>query len=324
MPAVERPKTRRLRARRVHREALLSNLAAEQRPVAEQLFAGGLPAVRSAIAKQNEERARGGEGPIAAEPLLAMAEQLWPRVRAAEWRDRAEAALDHLDDLDLRDLRAVVSQADGAARSEASRALAAKLRDALTERVTQDHAAWLAELDATLDVGRVVRALRVSSRPPKAGAPLPLEVAARLSEAAGAALTADATSERWVAVLEALAVSPVRDRVVPASLPTTVDDDLRSAVARLGSLLPKVAHIFDIEPAPAGRPRPERRRPRARPGPRSAATESRPGVPTAGRGEPGPTAPEAETRAPDPVPPAELTAELAEADSPTRGSGQDR
>ncbi|MGE3619482.1 MAG: hypothetical protein AB7L84_03375 [Acidimicrobiia bacterium] len=263
MPAVERPKAKRLRPGRVHRKALLDSLPDEQRPIAEQLLSGGLPAVRAAIAKQNEERAASGEEPIAEAGLVGLAERLWPRVRVADWRDRAEAALADVDELDLRDLRSVVSQSEGSARDEDSRAVAAQLREALAVRVDKEHSAWLAELAATLEVGRVVRALRVSSRPPKAGAPLPAELTNQLTAAAGAALTADAGPDRWIAVLDALALSPVRDRVIPESLPVDLADEVRSTIARLATRIPKVAHIFEITPDPTiPRPRPERRKPR--------------------------------------------------------------
>lgn len=263
MPVVERPKAKRLRPGKAHRTALLEGLPEEQRPIAEQVVLGGLPAVRQAIDKQNEERAAAGEPAIAAGPLVDMAEKLVPKVRAAEWRDRAEAAQRDLDVLDLRDLRSVVSAADAAAKDEESRAMAAALREGLKTRVDAEHEAWLAELVATLDVGRIVRALRVSSRPPKAGTPLPPEVAARLIEGSGAALTADAGAERWVAVLDALAFSPVRDKVIPTSLPVEVHPDLKATIARLATRIPKIAHIFEIEPDPsAPRPKPERRRPK--------------------------------------------------------------
>ena len=133
--------------------------------------------MRQAIEKQNAERTAAGDTPIAAGPLLELAEQLVPKVRAAEWRDRAEAAQRDLEVIDLRDLRSVVSAADAAAKDDETRALAQALREGLVTRADAEHQAWLAELTATVDVGRIVRALRLSSRPPKAGAPLPPELA---------------------------------------------------------------------------------------------------------------------------------------------------
>mgnify|MGYP001501438946 CR=1 FL=1 len=274
VPVVERPKAKRLRAGKAHRSALLDALPEAERPIAEQVVLGGLPAVRQAIEKQNAERAAGGEPPIAAGPLLEVAERLVPRVRTAEWRDRAEAAQRDLEVLDLRDLRSVVSTADAAAKDDETRALAQQLREGLAARVEAEHAAWLEELRATLGVGRIVRALRLSSRPPKAGVPLPADLSGQLVEQAGAALTADAAAERWVAVLDALAFSPVRDKVIPASLPAQLHDDVRALITRLGSRIPKIAHIFEISPDPsAPRPKPERRRPKKKP---SRAAEASP------------------------------------------------
>jgi hypothetical protein len=120
--------------------------------------------------------------------------------------------------------------------------------------------------------GRVVRALRLSSRPPKAGSPLPPDLAGQLIQATEAALTADTAPQRWATVLDALAYSPIRRRVVPHSLPTRVGPELRTTIARFGVQLPEIDHIFDIEPeaAPAReRPRPPRRAPRKPPVPNS-------------------------------------------------------
>jgi hypothetical protein len=262
MPVVERPKAKRLRAGKAHRNTLLESLPEEQRPIAEQVVLGGLPAVRQAIEKQNAERTAAGESAIAAGPLLDLAEKLVPKVRAAEWRDRAEAAQRDLENLDLRDLRSVVSTADAGAKDDESKALAQTLKDGLTARVDAEHATWLAELTATVDVGRIVRALRISSRPPKAGSPLPTDLAARLTAGAGEALTADAAPERWVAVLDALAFAPVRDKVIPASLPKELHADVQATIARLATRIPKIAHIFEITPdRSAPRPKTERRRP---------------------------------------------------------------
>jgi hypothetical protein len=309
VPTVERPKAKRLRAAKVHRTALLESLPEEQRPVAEQLLLGGLPAVRQAIEKQNAERAAAGESAIAPGPLVDMAEKLAPKVRAAEWRDRAEAAKKDLEQLDLRDLRSVVSAAGDAGKDPEARALADELKAGLAGRVDAEHALWIEELTATVDVGRVVRALRLSSRPPKAGSPLPAELSARLVASAGEALAADASGERWIAVLDALAFSPVRDKVIPASLPSELPDDVRATIARLATRIPKIAHIFEIEPdRSAPRPKVERRRPAkkkpagggrggkapASPAPETAAA-SGPEEPVASAPEPeaSPAAPEA-------------------------------
>jgi hypothetical protein len=243
----------------VHRKAVLDALPPEQRPIAEQVLQGGIPAVRQAIERQNATAKEEGKPEIRAGPLLALAEQLLPGLRMAEWRDRAEAAMADVDEIDLRDLRSVVVAADASARDEETRALAVQLREALARRVDEEHKTWLHDLTAALDAGRVVRALRLSSRPPKAGSIFPRDLATRLSGATGASLTADASGERWAAVLDALAFSPVRRSVTPQSLPSEPGEELLTEVKKLASRLPEIATAFGIEAAPEPGPRPRRR-----------------------------------------------------------------
>ncbi len=262
-----KPKAKRLRPGRAHRKVALDALAPEEQVIAEQVLRGGVPAVRQAVEKMNEEAKAAGRAEVKAEPLLAVAERLLPALRAAEWRDRAEAAVADLDELDLRDLRSVVVAADTGAKDDEGRALAAQLREGLARRVDQEQAAWLAEIAETLGDGRVVRALRLSSRPPKAGAPLPPDLAAKLTEAASAALTADTVTDRWATVLDALSFSPARLTVVPASKPTEPSAELVAAITRVAGRIPKVAEAFGIEaPADTGRRRPRAGGKGAKPG----------------------------------------------------------
>lgn len=261
-PVEEKPKPKRLRPHRVHRKAVLDTLEVHERPIAEEVLKGGLPAVRQAIQKQNEQAKAEGRPEVDPAQLEAMAERLLPRLRTAEWRDRADAALADIDELDLRDLRTVVVAADSGAKDDETRALAQQLREGLERRIEADQAAWLAELAALLADGRVVRALRVSSRPPKAGVPLPTELSTRLVAAANASLTADTPVERWVTVLDALSLSPVHGRVVPDSVPVHPSDELKAAVAAAGQRVPLVAQALGVEPIAGGKPmRPPRRTP---------------------------------------------------------------
>jgi hypothetical protein len=176
-------------------------------------------------------------------------------LRAAEWRDRAEAALADLDELDLRDLRSVIGAAEGAARDDEARALATQLREGLARRVDEEQSSWLKEIASTLTEGRVVRALRLSSRPPKAGEPLPADLATRLVDAASAALASDTPADRWVTVLDALSFSPVHLRVEPASVPAEPGEALLTAVRASAARVPQIAARFGIDPSEAPAPR---------------------------------------------------------------------
>jgi hypothetical protein len=278
-----KPKPKRLRPGRTHRKAAIDALSPAEQVIAEQVLMGGIPAVRQAVAKQNEQAKLAGGRPVAADPIVAIAERLLPALRAAEWRDRAEAALADLDDLDLRDLRSVVVAADGGAKDDEGRALAEQLRAGLARRQEQEHTAWLDELRTTLAEGRIVRALRLSSRPPKAGAPLPADLAGQLTDGASAALSADTFDDRWATVLDAVSFSPVRLNVAPASKPESPSEALVAIVTRFASRVPKVAESFGIEPTSEsasrrrggrGRPKPKAKTPPPPPPPPVAPTAS--------------------------------------------------
>jgi hypothetical protein len=249
------PKPARLRPGRAHRNAVLADLPEEQKPIAEQILRGGIPGVRQALEKQNAAARAEGLPEVKADALLGLAERLLPRLRAAEWRDKADAALAGVSEIDLRDLRTVVVAADTAARDEDSRELAQQLRDALAARVDGEHAAWLAELRELMRDSRTVRALRLSSRPPKAGAPLPADISEQLAAAASAGLSADITQDRWATLVDAVAFSPVRLTVVPAGRPTEASDELTATIARIGTRVPQIAELFGITPTPATPPR---------------------------------------------------------------------
>src|SRR5437868_2649642 len=263
-----RPRPKRLSAGRAHRDALIASLPPEQVPVAEQLLKGGIPAVRQALQTQNEQAKGSGSPEIGAEPIVALAEELLPRLKAAEWRDRAEAAVGQADEVSLRDLRAVVAGADTVARDTDSRELAAKLRDALERRSTAERQAWVDEVTSALDDGRVVRALRISGRPPEAGARLPSELAGRLSDAAGAAMGSDAAPDRWAAVLDAVTASPVRSSVKPVGLPPDPGEDLLKTARQAAGRVPALAPMLRMETKPPiPRPPTPPRRPPAPPRP---------------------------------------------------------
>ena len=255
------PKAPRLRPSRTHRNAAVKALPDEQRLVGRILLHGGIPGLRAEIARQNEAAGSAGEPEIPAEILLTLGERLQPGLHAAEWRDRAEAAEAGLAEVDLRDLRSVVVAAESGARGDEARSLAERLRSGLAERVEREHEAWLAEVVRVLGEGRVVRALRLSSRPPKAGAPMPRDLLDRLAEAAAAGMTADTGQDRWGTMLDAVASSPVHERVVPAGLPAEPNKDLLVLVRRFSLRVPAIAAAFGVEPAPAPTNRRRRRAP---------------------------------------------------------------
>jgi len=254
----QRPKAKRIRPQRVNVDAVLAELPEAQRAIAEKVLNGGVPAVRAAIEEQNKKAVAEGREKIPADGLIQIAENLLPRLRVAEWRDKALAAEAVIQEVDLRDLRGIVVSADQlVAIDEATRALVAKMKQALVVRQETETKNWLEDVAAATNVGRVVRALRLSSQPPKAGHPFPAPLAQQLADATVAGLTADAPAERWIALLEAAAFSPVHNKVLPAAAPTAVTEELTKTVVRLSPLMPQIATLFGITVDPKARaPRP--------------------------------------------------------------------
>jgi hypothetical protein len=230
-----------------------------------------MAAVRQRLREDNARSKAAGKPEMPEATVLKMAEDLLPQLRVADWRDRAEAAQRQLAHLDLRDLRSVVAASEDplVVRDESTRALAAELKTALGVKQEEELNLWLADVEAAVDVGRVVRALRLSAMPPKAGVPFPTPLGAKLGTATNAALTADDPSDRWIAVLEAAAFSPIRTLVTPAAAPAQPSPELVATVKRLGPLLPQVAVLFGIEvPEKAPTPKPLRQQPRKKEAPR--------------------------------------------------------
>ncbi|HLH46793.1 MAG TPA: hypothetical protein VKV25_06500 [Acidimicrobiales bacterium] len=267
--------------------------------MAEQLLRGGIPAVRTAIHLEREKASAEGRPAPQAEQLLALAEELLPRLKAAEWRDRAEAASKASDEISLRDLRSVVAGAD-LARDDETRELAATLRASLERRLAAGREEWQAEIGRHLEEGRIVRAVRLAGRPPEAGARLSGELAARLAHAAGAALNADVAPDRWLAVLEAVVASPVRREVKPAGLPTQASPEVLHAARQQVGRVPALAPMLGVTmPPPPGPSRPAAGTARAARRPPRGPAASRPRPPAAAGTPPAPDEPDAELAPPD-------------------------
>ncbi len=308
----QRPKAKRLKPGRKHRNIVLAELPEAQRAVAERVLQGGVPAVRQAVNEQNARLKSEGKEEIPAAGLLAIAEQLQPKLRVAEWLDRADAALADLEELDLRDLRSVVASGEDpmVARDETTREISAKLKEGLVVKQDKELSLWFGDIDAAMGVGRVVRALKLSSQPPKAGVRFPAELAGKLAAAATGNLTADAMPDRWVAVLEAVAFSPIRALVQPTGKPSQVNDELLATVKRVGPLLPQIAALFGVDVDAKAQPKPLRPT-----RPTTPAKKAAPKPPT----PPAATAPKATAPAAAEVveAPAETVAEVVEAPAET-------
>ena len=249
----------------VFRNAALADLRPEQIPVAEQLIKGGIPSVRQAIQEQNTRARAEGRPEVTEAPLMAMAEELRPIINLATWKDRASVARNSGKDTPLRELRSIVASASTVTLDEEGAEMLASLKSSLTERVTALRERWVERITTSLDEGRVVDAVRASIRAPEPSARLSAELAVRLADAAGQAMSADATPEAWLALLEVVVECPVRRTVKPAGIPAGADEALLAEARKAAGHVPELARLLGIPiPPPPGPRRPVAARPAGR------------------------------------------------------------
>ena len=279
--APPKPKAKKLKPGRVHRKAFIETLPEEQRVIADQVSRGGIAAVRKEIEAQNQRATQGGGEEVRADALITLAEALLPQLKIAEWRDRADAALETIDDVDIRDLRTVLVAAEDSARDDESRELTEQIRSGLNQRVEKAQVEWQDEIRSALKEDRVVRALRLSSRPPKAGSPLPPDIAETLTVQANEALGGDVSQQRLGIVLEAIAFSPVRPYVALAQIPAEPGKELIDVITKISDRIPEIAKRFGIDPVK--RSRGKRRKGKSRPKPPTNASETPEGSADGGR-----------------------------------------
>jgi hypothetical protein len=257
----KRPRATRLRPGNVHRAAVLEALKPEERVLAEKALEGGIGAVRKAVNAQNEQLKKDGKPQINANSLVDLVVEMLPRLRIAEWRDGVDAVEKIIDTVDLRDLRAIVAKSNDPTllKDATLNDKRDELRAALERRQAEETQHWTEDLQAAVNVGRIVAALKIAAQPPKADLRPSDDIRRRLIELTLEQLSPLSTSERWIVVLEALAFAPIHNDVVPAALPAKISAELTTTVQRLAPAIPRIAALFGVAVDPKARmPRPLR------------------------------------------------------------------
>ena len=196
---------------------------------------------------------------------MALAEELRPVINLATWKDRASVARTAGKDTPLRELRSIVASASTVTLDEEGTEMVKALRASLTERITALRERWVERITTALDEGRVADAVRASIRPPEPSARLSAELAVRLSDAAGQAMSPETAPADWLALLEVVVECPVRRTVKPVGLPTDADEALLSEARKAAGLVPELARLLGIPiPPPPGPRRPATPRPSSR------------------------------------------------------------
>lgn len=249
-----RPEAKRLHPKETHRREVLESLLPEHRPIGEALMKGGLPAVRAAISEQNARATAAGEPETPVDATLKIAEGILPKLRVATWLDRAEAAIEISQEISLKDLRSILAAADRSAKNQQVTELANALTEVLNTRATAETEKWQQEVAAALEENRLVRALRLAAKLPDPAAKLPTEVAQQLVAKCNEEMSADTPSERWMVLIDAVAQSPIRRQVQPASLPNDATPELIEFAKENAGRIPALAQLTGVSVPPPPRP----------------------------------------------------------------------
>ena len=228
---------KRLKAKRSHRNSVIDSLPELHKPLAREVLSRGIPNLRKTL--NDMELPQGFDVEI-----LQYAEKINMQLKTAEWHDRADAVLKNSKEIDLRDFRSVVAAGGQWARSDELSTIQSQLETSLRERVDIEHQQWLSEIKKAIEDGKSVRALNLSSHPPKPGTPLPESIMEPLVDLANDSLDSDTASYRWCVVVQAVAFSPIRLKVVPKGIPERISDELVDTIKKLSERIPNIAGLF--------------------------------------------------------------------------------
>jgi len=207
------------------------------KPLAREVLSRGIPNLRKTL--KDMELPEGFDVEI-----LQYAEKVNKQLKTAEWQDRADAVLKNAKDIDLRDFRSVVAAGGQWARSDELSGIQSQLETSLRERIDFEHKQWLSEIKKAIEEGKSVRALNLSSHPPKPGTPLPENLMDPLVDLANNSLDSDTASHRWSVVVQAVAFSPIRLKVVPKGIPEPISDELVDTIKKLSDRIPNISGLF--------------------------------------------------------------------------------
>ena len=250
----------------IHRNALLATLSPEQLPVAEQLFRGGMPAVRTAVADQNKNATAQGRPTIDATTIERIAEDLLGRTALASWRDRATGALSMGKELRLRDLRAVVTSAKTVTLDEEGRAQLKELQASLNAKLEVLRTQWNEKLESAVASANVAEALRLIARPPDMSTRVSSDVATKVTTMVSEALHAAQEVAVWTELVTLAVETSIRRNIKPQGIPA--DDAAKALAIKNAGAIPEFAKLLGMKVPPPPPPTRAPARP-ARPARRS-------------------------------------------------------
>ena len=218
----------------------------------ERLAAGGIPAVRRAVAEERERarsraargHRRGDPGPRRTGCALGQAGDLAGPGGSGTRTTRPDLAPRPADD----------RRRGGAPRRDGEKSSTASSVRSWTRPLAELCTNWEEQYTHALEEGRVLQALRLSAQPPEPTARFPAGLVERLAASAGAAMTKTTPTERWLAIPRPPPARRFGGRFIRKVSPTIRSGEvLRRARLAAGSL-PALAPLLGLSMPPPPKP----------------------------------------------------------------------
>jgi hypothetical protein len=227
-----------------HKNALIESLALHEKPIAERLILGGIPAVRQAIAKQNENARRNNEPEVIEDKILSIAEELFPKIKSALWHDKLDAVFNNKNKVTPGDIRSVIAGAVITNKDDEQKV--EELKTLLNERIEHMRQGWTSEILEAIKNNDALAALSKSAKAPDPSLRISAELAGSIADFVGNRLVEISDPQEWLELIKTAVNSPVRSLIKVSVVP----DAVKSEAIKLAGSIPSITHVLGIKIPP--------------------------------------------------------------------------
>lgn len=235
----------------INTDSLMQSLSLQEKPIAEFLVKGGMPAVRAAIKKQNDEAKANNLPEVAEAALVSIAEKLLPQIRKAQWQDRATAALEAGSKCPIRELKSLLAAADlkDDSLKDQLHSLKTLVKSVTEEQISQ----WKSNLAEQASSGDVKVALELLATPPDRSAKIEASLLETVVNAVNAKLASEVEPDQWIEIVELIASSSLRTKVNVAKIPFDATGATVACAKKYSGFIPSLAPLLGLKIPPPPR-----------------------------------------------------------------------
>ncbi len=232
-------------------DALMESLSVQEKPIAEFLVKGGLPAVRAAIKKQNEEAKANNMPEVTETGLISIAEKLLPQIRRVQWEDRAASALLAGSRCPVRELKSLLASSDPKDESikEQVNNLKSLVKTVVEEQVQQ----WKTDLKNKAENGEIKEALELLASPPDRTAKIEATLLELIVNYTNEKLRDEVEPDHWIEIIEMIASSSLRTKITVEKIPFDATGATVACAKKFSGFIPSLAPLLGLKIPPPPR-----------------------------------------------------------------------